>query len=101
MNEIFFIILVVIAFIGLAVIAALRKKWGNLAWWVFMGVSFGIWEAVQKGWIGATISQANRQIGLENSFLGYLNAAFIAILFGGLGYHLVWDFGLKKMLRKS
>lgn len=101
MAEIVFIVGVVIAFIGLAVIAGLKKKWGNLAWWVFMGVAFGVWEAIQKGVIGATISQANRQIGLESPILGYLNALFIFVLFGGLAYHLVWDFGLKRMFFKK
>lgn len=99
--EIIFIGCLVGGFLGLATLAGIKKKWGNMAYWIFVGVSFGLWELFQKMFTGHTISQTHAIMAQDSAWIGIANTVFILMLFVGLIIHLGWDYGIKKIIQKK
>lgn len=97
--ETIFIIALVGGFAGLAMVSAIGKKWWNVAWWVFCGIGFGLFELLGKMFFGATISRAHAQIGVDHPALGILLAVLITVFFAAIWWHLFWDFGLKRLFK--
>lgn len=90
MGELPFIICLVGGFLGLAVVSGIKKRWWNMAFWIFIGAGLGGFEIASKIATGHSISQNHWDMTTESGWVGWTLTISSAVLFLSVWVHLAW-----------
>lgn len=90
MGEIVFIAALVASMLALAIIAGKKKRYFNMAFWIFIGVGLAVFEVVAVIFTDMTISQHHWIMTTENSWTAWVVRAMTALLFINVLIHFEW-----------